>query len=87
MFEQRSDVGSHDGGPASRTSSEGTTICSYPHREDYPVAVSPRNLAVFGSRYVAVGSRREVPLPADYTRRRRFSYRPIYCAAPIPPLR
>ena len=42
MFEQRSDVRSHDGGPASRTSTEGTTICSYSDREIlYPVAVSP----------------------------------------------
>ncbi len=29
IFEQRSDVRSHDGDPASRTSSEGTRVCSY----------------------------------------------------------
>jgi hypothetical protein len=46
IFEQRSDVRSHDSDPASRsfarTSSDGTTICSYSVREIlYPVAVSP----------------------------------------------
>src|SRR5688572_29023630 len=42
IFEHRSDVGPHDDGPASRTSSEGTGVCSCSDCEIlYPAAVSP----------------------------------------------
>ena len=75
MFEQRSDVRSHDGGTASRTiakvrRSARTQTAKYFTRWRFH-----QNLAVFGSRYVAVGSPAESAFTyADYTRRRRFSY-------------
>jgi hypothetical protein len=72
IFEQRSDLRSHDGDPASRcfarTSSEGTRVCSYSEREIlYPVALSPpepREYSVLKvhSRWLS-GFARRVPLP------------------------